>query len=58
MKRVILVSPDGKRPGTRVMLANRKGHILYDAARDRTKHKSPRRCGGTDRGGDKRPRAL
>lgn len=37
MKPTLTVTPDNRPAGTRVMLASRKGHILYDRATDRTK---------------------
>lgn len=36
MKRRLTITPDNRPAGVRVILANRKGHILYDLARDRT----------------------
>lgn len=37
MKRRLTITPDNRPAGVRVILANRKGHILYDRATDRTK---------------------
>lgn len=37
MKPTLTVTPDNRPAGIRVMLASRKGHILYDRATDRTK---------------------
>lgn len=37
MKRYLTVTPNNKPAGVRVILANRKGHILYDREKDKTK---------------------
>ena len=43
MKRRLTITPDNRPAGVRVILANRRGHILYDLERDRThkKKKAP-----------------
>lgn len=43
MKRRLTITPYNRPAGVRVILANRKGHILYDLERDRThkKKKAP-----------------
>ena len=45
MKRHLTVTPDNKPAGVRMILANRKGYILYDIEKDRNK-KPP--TGGRD----------
>lgn len=41
MKQVLTVTEDGSPMGTLVMIASRKGYILYDREKDRTKRKRP-----------------
>lgn len=39
MKRRLTITRDNKPAGIRVILASRKGHILYDRQKDRTRNK-------------------
>lgn len=51
MRRRLTITPDNKPAGVRVILANRKGYILYDREKDKTK-KGPgraRTCQGEKR---------
>lgn len=36
-RRYLTVTPDNKPAGVRIILANSKGHILYDREKDKTK---------------------